>query len=278
MNDAIDRFVKDPSLLAELCRDVIDQLEKAGVPVPDSLRGEKTRLAAALAVHTDAKQALAQLADEFQDILKDLRERLGQSTATPEPKPRGKRSKLPKTPQKILREHIIQALKHLGGRARVPDVIQQMRLQLEGKPFNRLAFRRALACLPQITLSLELQPMAGRGSQCFGKADVHVGGNGGMAIENAGEHGARNANVLGERRHAQIQVINPTLQQFARGGAGSCMSMVRPPWAADQSSAAVSGWPATSPIEPDCSARIPPTCSSATRCEAPCQRSWPRGH
>lgn len=159
MNDAIDRFVKDPSLLAELCRDVIDQLdassedtsiadqeaqlkaiakavdqlEKTGVPVPDSLRGEKTRLAAALAVHTDAKQALAQLADEFQDILKDLRERLGQATVTPEPKPRGKRSKLPKTPQKVLREHIIQALRHLGGRARVPDVIQQMRLQLEGK-------------------------------------------------------------------------------------------------------------------------------------------------
>lgn len=158
MNDAIDRYVKDPSQLAELCRDVIDQLdassedtsiadqeaqlkaiakavdqlEKTGVPVPDTLRGEKTRLAAALAVHADAKQALAQLADEFQDILKDLRERLGQAAAAPEPKPRGKRSKLPKTPQKVLREHIIQALKHIGGRARVPDVIQQMKQQLEG--------------------------------------------------------------------------------------------------------------------------------------------------
>lgn len=159
MNDAIDRFVKDPSQLAELGRDVIDQLDassedtsiadqeaqlkaiakavdqlvRARVPVPDSLRGEKTRLAAALAVHADAKQALAQLADEFQDILKDLRERLGQTSVIPEPKPRGKRSKLPKTPQKVLRDHIVQALKQLGGRARVPDVIQQIKQQLEGK-------------------------------------------------------------------------------------------------------------------------------------------------
>ena len=75
----IDRFVKDPSLLVELCREVVDQLdassemsavaeqeaqlraiakaveqlEKSGVTVPDLLRGEKTRLAASLAVHTE---------------------------------------------------------------------------------------------------------------------------------------------------------------------------------------------------------------------------------
>ena len=65
MNRDIDRFVIDPSLLIELCRDVIDRidcapgkantsekeaqlreiakavekLEKMGVPVPDTLRG-----------------------------------------------------------------------------------------------------------------------------------------------------------------------------------------------------------------------------------------------
>ena len=84
-------FVKNPSKMVDLCRDVIDQLddsskgvvvaeqeaqlhaiakaieqlEKSDVAVPDPLRAEKTRLAAALAVHADAKQALAQLADEF---------------------------------------------------------------------------------------------------------------------------------------------------------------------------------------------------------------------
>lgn len=155
----LNRYVKDPSLLVELCREVIDQLdtnseevsvaeqeaqlraiakaveqlEKIGVPVPDPLRAEKTRLAASLAMRTDAKQALAQLADEFQDILNDLRERLGQNPATPEPKPRGKRSKSPKTPPKVLREHILSSLKKLGGRARVSDVIDEMTRQLEGK-------------------------------------------------------------------------------------------------------------------------------------------------
>lgn len=146
----IDRFVKDPSILVELCREVIDQLdassdtsvvaeqeaqlraiakaveqlEKSGVTVPDPLRAEKIRLAASLAVHTDAKQALAQLADEFQDLLRDLQDRLGQNAASPEGKPRGKRSKLPKTPQKVLRENILRALKKLGGRARVSDVME----------------------------------------------------------------------------------------------------------------------------------------------------------
>jgi DNA-binding ferritin-like protein len=155
----IDRFVKDPSTLVELCREVIDQLdtssddatvaeqeaqlraiakaveqlEKSGVTVPDPLRAEKTRLAASLAVHTDAKQALAQLADEFQEILRDLRDRLGQDAASPEAKPRAKRSKLAKTPQRVLREHIVLALKSLGDKARVSDVIAEMGRQLEGK-------------------------------------------------------------------------------------------------------------------------------------------------
>ena len=157
-NDVVG-FVKDPSQLVELCRDVIDQLDassedvavaeqeaqlraiaeaierlqRVSVPIPEPLRAEKTRLVAALAVHADARQALAQLADEFQGILKDLRERLGQNTTAPEAKPRGKRSKLPKTPLAVLREHILQALKKLGGRARVPDVIEEMSRQLEGK-------------------------------------------------------------------------------------------------------------------------------------------------
>ena len=152
-------FVKDPSQLVELCRDVIDQidasfedeavaeqeaqlraiakaieqLEKSRVGVPDPLRAEKTRLAAALAVHAEAKQALVQLADEFQDILKDLRERLGQNITASEAKPRVKRSKLPKTPPAVLREHILQALKKLGGSAKVSNVIEEMARQLEGK-------------------------------------------------------------------------------------------------------------------------------------------------
>lgn len=153
----IGRYVKDPSLLVELCREVIDQLdassedaavteqeaqlraiakaveqlEKAGVTVPDPLRAEKTRLVSSLAMHTDAKQALAQLADEFQDVLKDLRERLGQNFAASDIKSRGNRSKLPKTSHKILRGHIVHILGEHGGRARVADVLDEIGRRLE---------------------------------------------------------------------------------------------------------------------------------------------------
>jgi len=156
----IDRFVKDPSLLIELCHEVIDRLdggsddpktrekeaqlreiakaveklEKMGVPVPDALRGEKTRLAAGLGIQAQTAQALHHLADELDAILKDINTRLGcGSDPLATKKPRGKRSRTPKTDKKALRKHIIQALKKLGGRARVSDVIEEMGRQLEGK-------------------------------------------------------------------------------------------------------------------------------------------------
>ena len=161
MSDSVDvaPFVKDPSLLVDLCREVIDvldsstddsdvgereaqlreisktieRLEKAGVSVPDVLRGEKTRLAASLAVHADSTQALAQLADEFANIVKELRTRLGQGQAATTTKAKGKRSRAPKTDKNVLREHIIGALRKLGGSARVADVIEEIGRQLEGK-------------------------------------------------------------------------------------------------------------------------------------------------
>jgi hypothetical protein len=73
------------------------------------------------------------LADEYQNILADLREQLGQTTSPAEPKAKRKRSHAAKTESKVLREHIIRALKTLGGRARVADVIEEMGRQLEGK-------------------------------------------------------------------------------------------------------------------------------------------------
>jgi hypothetical protein len=159
-NEDVQRFAEDPSLLVELCRDVIDhidsgddevsvadqeiqlrtiakaveQLEKSGVAVPDSLRAEKTHLVASLALRRDAKQALTQLADEFQEIASDLRTRIGQDASNPaKTKKAGKRSKLPRTSKEVLREQILLALRTLGGRAQVVDVIAEMARQLEGK-------------------------------------------------------------------------------------------------------------------------------------------------
>jgi len=156
----IDLFVKNPSLLIELCRDVIDRiisgpdnskvgekeaqlreiakavekLEKVGVPVTDALRGEKTRLAAELGIQAQAEQALHHLADELDAILKDLNTRLGRSNdSRATKKPREKRSRSPKTNKDVLRKHIVKALRTLGGRAKVADVIEEMGRQLEGK-------------------------------------------------------------------------------------------------------------------------------------------------
>lgn len=156
----IDRFVKDPSLLVELWRDVIDRidggpddqktgekeaqlreiakavekLEKMGVPVPEALRAEKTRLAADLGTQAQAEQTLQHLAGELDAIIKNLNVRLGRGSDSPTgKKSRAKRSRSPKTDKKVLRKNIIKALRSLGGRAKVADVIEEMSLQLEGK-------------------------------------------------------------------------------------------------------------------------------------------------
>jgi hypothetical protein len=156
----VDRFVKDPSLLIELCREVIDRIDsgsddpragekeaqlrvianaieklgKQGIAVPEALRAEKTRLAAELGLHSQAEQALRHFADELDGILKDLNCRFGRcGDQTITKQQRLKRSRSPKTDKKILRKNIIKALRTLGGRARVSDVIEEMGRQLEGK-------------------------------------------------------------------------------------------------------------------------------------------------
>lgn len=163
-------LVRDPSRLVETCREVIDalqaaaqngggnqkeaqlreiakaveRLERAGVPVPDSLRAEKTKLVAELAVMASGTEALKQLADDLDGVLDDLRARLGQddSEATPQSprpkanggdKPKKKRSRAARTDKKILRLQITAALKKLGGKGRIKDIMEEMGAKLEGK-------------------------------------------------------------------------------------------------------------------------------------------------
>lgn len=158
-SNEVERYVKDPSRLIELCREVIDRLDaevdnsdtaameaqlreiaraidkldKLGVQVPDALRAEKTRLAAALGVNSEASQTLNHLADEFQDLLKDLKSRIGRSPEGPSPKKNAKRSKAPKTDKTILRKLIIEALQYYGGSAHKNDVLKYMEKKLHGK-------------------------------------------------------------------------------------------------------------------------------------------------
>lgn len=156
----IKRFVEAPNNLIELCRDVINRLmtgivdpetgeweaqlleisraigrlEKGGIPIPDALRSEKTRLSAALNTKTEAFHALNHLAEQFEDLLGSLNAPLGRGvSATEEKRPRRRRSNSPKTEHRVLREHIILALRKLGGRAHVSNVIEEIGHQLEGK-------------------------------------------------------------------------------------------------------------------------------------------------
>ena len=137
-NSEIERYVKNPNRLVELCREVIDRLDaevdtseiaameaqlrkiakaidkldKLGVQIPDALRAEKTRLAAALGVNSEASQTLNHLADEFQYLLKDLKSRIGRTPEGSPPKKSITRSKTPKTEKTILRKLIIEALQY----------------------------------------------------------------------------------------------------------------------------------------------------------------------
>jgi len=156
----VERYVKDPSLLVELCREVIerldagsdngetaameaqlreiaraiDKLDKQSVPVPDALRAEKTRLAVALGLSADATQTLNHLADELEELLKDLKDRIGRTAeAAPAKKPRAKRSKSPKTEAAIFRQLIVAVLKSSGGRAKVAEVLGGVGERLKGK-------------------------------------------------------------------------------------------------------------------------------------------------
>jgi hypothetical protein len=145
-NFDVEQFVKEPTILVDLCREVIDaiglrsndpktgemgtqlreisrtidRLDKAGVQIPEALRAEKTRLAAALGTKTETSQILICLIDAFEDLLKDLKKRLGQD----ENYTGGK---------EFYRDYIINALNKLGGRARPTDLFKEMKVQLADK-------------------------------------------------------------------------------------------------------------------------------------------------
>ena len=94
----IQRYTKDPSLLVELCREVIERR-----------------------------------ADELEDLLKDLKARMGRTSAVVSgKKPRTKKDKSPKTNRTVLRKLIIEGLIQLGGSAQKKDLYKRMEKNYEG--------------------------------------------------------------------------------------------------------------------------------------------------
>ncbi len=154
----VEHYVKNPELLIDLCRSVvaqlksgvgsdqigpmnaqlreiasaIEKLEKQNVTVPEPFRAEKTRIAAALTIQTDASEELRQFSAAMENILKDIKAIVG-STRSRGTKPGKKRSMTPKTPVATLRQLIIESLRELGGSARKNDVLGLMEKKLEGQ-------------------------------------------------------------------------------------------------------------------------------------------------
>ena len=100
----VESYVRNPRLLVDLILEVVDRfgngqdesattvmetqlrevakaidnLDKVGIAIPDALRAEKTRLAAALGIQAEAMQALSLLTDELDEIVKNLKVEIGE--------------------------------------------------------------------------------------------------------------------------------------------------------------------------------------------------------
>lgn len=156
----VEEYVQNPDLLLELVREVIarliaednkkemaameaqlreiaravENLEKQNIPVPDALRAEKTRLAAAVGVQSDATLAIIHLIEGLDEIVRDFKPDLVRDTEPKTTRRAGKpRSRSPKTDAKVLRELIIEALQHSGGSASKGNVHQYIEEKLKGK-------------------------------------------------------------------------------------------------------------------------------------------------
>ncbi len=160
----LDRFIKNPDLLSDLCREVvsrldletpedradttlpemeaqlreisktIDRLERINVAIPDVLRAEKTRLAAALAAKSEATEALERLVDSLGNLLRDLRIRLQrrkpQLTFVGVSTERVSGDRLSRSD---LRDSILRGLRSLGGSAPKERVLEAVEADLQGK-------------------------------------------------------------------------------------------------------------------------------------------------
>lgn len=161
----IDRYVKDPSLLVELCREVIerldaeekaiisnvdsrametqlreiakaaDKLEKLGVPVPEALRAEKTKLSVALQIQEEHLQRMQTLYDHLNVLLRDIRNRLPkQSTINSDNnKLITERFAPDRLSIIVLRQTIITALHELGGRGSSQSLFSTIAELLKGQ-------------------------------------------------------------------------------------------------------------------------------------------------
>lgn len=156
----IDRYVSAPSLLADLCMQVVERmdadvptedaipdaaameaqlreiaktisrLENLSVPIPDVLRAEKTRLAAALAVKDEGTQKLEQLADALSNVLREVRMSLQRRKP---PGVQAERINPERLSYSDLGDSIVRALESVGGSAPTKRVLELVEADLQEK-------------------------------------------------------------------------------------------------------------------------------------------------
>lgn len=78
----------------------------------------------------------------------------------------------------------------------------------------------ALRGLPQVALHLQPQPETGRSALCLGQAQVHVGSQRRMPVQDAGQHHPADADVCGKSALAHPEVYKPAGQDPARAAKG----------------------------------------------------------
>lgn len=155
-NDDVERYAKDPRMLVELCRAVFDRiectdrqiiqekklqlqeiaraienLENVGVAIPDTLRAEKTRLAAELQCQKQNEQILFIFADELKSLFSTINEKLQKiNNISQKYKTRRTVSNPLRIEFETLKEYFISALRSLGGSAKSSDVYSVMESEL----------------------------------------------------------------------------------------------------------------------------------------------------
>jgi len=146
----LTRFLDSPELLSQLCKNVIarlderrkrarlDEQEKQLNEIARTIEKLEKAGVAELAVRDEINNKLEKLAHGLEEVLQDLRPRIGKSNSTTHQKTQTKkRSQKPKTSKEILRKEIIKALNTLGGTGRVRQVLAEMGKQLNGKLLPR---------------------------------------------------------------------------------------------------------------------------------------------
>ncbi|MEA1924087.1 MAG: hypothetical protein U9N63_15735 [Pseudomonadota bacterium] len=159
--DEVEGYVKEPNLLVELCQEVIEtlnseakyveksamqaqlreisrainMLDKQGVPIPDALRAEKTRLAAADEISNDSSQGLILLLNGLNAILSKYSGVTNKKKSlVPITKDHIKKASTgEQTPQSELIPYLLESLKELDGEANCNEVLALMEQKLSGK-------------------------------------------------------------------------------------------------------------------------------------------------